>query len=211
MVSAVLSREPGNLDGGTYIDVAFIDILFSFSQAIAPTSMLFDDDPRPGETLFTGKYPSTNVYETADDRYVVIAAIEDHFWEAFCQAVGREDLVDVRMPDDEAERAALRSELETLFRSRTRDEWMELATDDIPITAVHTFEEAIAHPQIRSRDLVEEHNELPPRIGYPAKPTSEIDGGGTPSPELGQHTAELLREHGYSPDEIEAMRAEGVI
>lgn len=46
------------------------DVVMSLSHTITP--MAFDgQDPRPGETVLTGKYPTHDVYETKDGRYVV--------------------------------------------------------------------------------------------------------------------------------------------
>jgi len=56
IVGGLLSRELGN--GGEYIDVAMTDVVASFSQAISHEA-LTGDDPRPGETALTGRYPGT--------------------------------------------------------------------------------------------------------------------------------------------------------
>jgi crotonobetainyl-CoA:carnitine CoA-transferase CaiB-like acyl-CoA transferase len=166
-----------------------------------------DDDPPPGETVLTGKYPSYGVYETADDRYVVLAALEPHFWENFCAAVDREDLVDAHHSSDPAEVAALEAELDALFRERTRDEWAaDLADEETMVSPVKTLVEAIKDPQIRSRDIIEDGS--PPRIGFPAKGTG-IGETDESVPDLGEHTGTVLRQHGVK--NLRELRADGVI
>jgi crotonobetainyl-CoA:carnitine CoA-transferase CaiB-like acyl-CoA transferase len=204
ILGALLSRELGH--GGEYIDVSMTDIVLSLSQSVAPMAFA-DADPRPGETVLTGKYPSYGVYETADDRYVALAALEPHFWENFCAAVDREDLVDAHHSSDPVEVAALEAELEALFRERTRDEWAaDLAEAETMVSPVKTLAEAIEDPQIRSRDIIEEGS--PPRIGFPANGT-DIGETDESVPELGEHTAAVLRRHGI--ENLDELRADGVI
>ena len=106
ILGALVSRGIGNTDS-EYVDVAMTDVVASFSQAVAHEA-LTGDSPRPGETPLTGAAPWYGVYETANGRYITIAAIEEKFWTRFCEAVDREDLLDAHMTTDPAERAALR-------------------------------------------------------------------------------------------------------
>jgi len=207
--SALLSRELGNT-GGEYLDVALTDAVVSFSQALAPAA-LGDDDPRPGETPLTGRYPWYDVYETADGRYVTLGALEPRFWTAFCEAVDRPDLVGAHMTDDSAELAALRAELTELFRSRTREEWAELAADaDAALGAVYTPTEALEHPQIEARGYVE-RGDGAPRVGLPLCGSDRPAGPDGGPPGHGEHTDEVLTAAGLSATEVERLREAGVV
>ena len=204
ILGALLSRELGH--GGEYIDVSMTDVVLSLSQSVAPMAFAADD-PRPGETVLTGKYPSYGVYETADDRYVALAALEPHFWENFCMAVDREDLIDAHHSTDPAEVAALEAELEALFRQRTRAEWAAaLADEETMLSPVKTLAEATEDPQIRSRDIIEEGSL--PRISFPAKGPG-IGETNESVPGLGEHTAVVLRRHGI--ENLDELRADDVI
>jgi alpha-methylacyl-CoA racemase len=203
IVGALCSRELGNT-GGEYLDVAMSDVLLSFSQALAPDA-LGGETPRPGETALTGEFPWYDIYETADGGYVTIAALEPQFWRTFCEAVGREDLVDVHMSEDSATRAALREELVELFAQKSREEWQaQFEGIDATVESVRTLTEALDHPQTDSRELVE-RGAGPDRIGFPAR-SSEHAESGEGVPDHGEHTESVLREAGYEDDDFERLR-----
>jgi alpha-methylacyl-CoA racemase len=206
LLGALCSRALGNT-GGEYLDVAMTDVLLSFSQALAPDA-LGGETPRPGETALTGALPWYGVYETADGEYVTIAALEPPFWKAFCETVGREDLVEMHMTDDDATRAALREELSAIFAAKTREEWEEkFADSDATVEPVRTLTEALDHPQIESRELVE-RDSGPARIGFPAQSSEHADPGvGVPA--HGEHTVQVLREAGYTDADLERLNEVG--
>ncbi len=205
VVGALCSRALGNT-GGEYIDVAMTDVLLSFSQALAPDA-LGGATPRPGETALTGALPWYGVYETADGGYVTIAALEPPFWQAFCETVGREDLIDAHMSEDEATRAALREELDGIFAAKTRDEWESAFEDsDATVDPVRTLSEALDHPQTDYRGVV--HPQNPERIGFPARSSNHADpAAGVPA--HGAHTESVLREAGYTDDGLAELRESG--
>ena len=209
VVCALLSRELGG-NGGEYIDCSLTDPVLSFSQSIAP-GVFMGEDPRPGETSLTGRYPWYDVYECADGRHVTIAALEPVFWQGFCEAVDREDLLEHHTTDDPAEMAALREELESLFASRTRDEWVEAIGDaDAAVDGVYTPTEAFEQPQVEAMDIVEESGEELPRVGYPARGEGVPDGPLGGAPGHGEHTDELLREVGLSQAEVDGLVEDGI-
>lgn len=208
IVGGLLSRELGN--GGEYVDVAMTDVVASFSQAVAHEA-LTGGDPRPGETALTGEYPWYDVYETADGRYVTLAALEPKFWAAFCEEVDREELVDAHGSDDPAELAAVREELEDVFASRSRDAWIEQLSDETMVGPVCTPAEAVEHPQLEARGLVERPDDAPPRVGFPAAGSNVPEDHDESVPDHGEHTDELLASVGYDEDELAELRETGAI
>jgi alpha-methylacyl-CoA racemase len=212
IVEALLARELGNA-GGEYVDVSMADVVASLSQSVAYQAFTGDPaDPRPGETPLTGGLPWYDSYETADGRWVTLAALEPKFWEAFCEAVDRTDLVDEHGSDDPDVLAALEAELEALFRERTREEWEAVLGDvDAAFAGVYAPGETVEHPQIRARELVEDAGEAPPRIGFPARhretqttPTEDV-------PDHGEHTRRYLTSAGYDDDEIDRLLDSGAV
>ncbi|WP_254522170.1 CaiB/BaiF CoA transferase family protein [Natrinema caseinilyticum] len=208
IVGGLLSRELGN--GGEYVDVAMTDVVASFSQAVAYDA-LTGDGPRPGETRLTGRVPWYDVYETADGRYVTLAALEPKFWRAFCEEVDREDLVAHHDTEDPAELTAVREELADLFASRSRDDWLDELSDETMTGPVCTPAEALAHPQLEARGLVERSGDAPPRVGFPAVGSNVPDSHDESVPGHGEHTADLLASVGYDDDEIDDLRGAGAI
>ncbi len=208
IVGGLLSRELGN--GGEYVDVAMTDVVASFSQAVAHEA-LTGGDPRPGETALTGGVPWYDVYETADGRYVTLAALEPKFWQTFCEETGREDLADLHGTDDPAELEAVREELETLFASRERDAWLDELSDETMTGPVCTPAEAVEHPQLEARGLVERPDDAPPRVGFPAVGSNFPESHDESVPDHGEHTDELLAAVGYDEDELADLREAGSI
>lgn len=209
ILGALVDRAFGE-GGGEYLDVAMADVMTSFAQYHVGDAVR-DEAPRPGEARVGGKYPCYSVYETADGRYVTLAALEPPFWEAFCEAIDREDLLDAHLSDDIAVRAELRAELETVFASVTREEWEQrLGGTDAATMGVYTLPETLAHDHTAARGLVVEFEDWPARLGFPAKTRSDLQIEGA-IPGHGEHTEDVLREVGYADAELAALLDDGVI
>lgn len=209
IVGGLLARELGTVES-QYIDVSMTDVVASFSQAVAHDA-LTGGNPRPGETALTGAFPWYDVYECADGRFVTLAALEPRFWEFFCDAVGRSDLIDEHMTQDSAARSALREELANIFQERSRDDWLDHLGDETMTAPVLTPRETFEHPQISARGLVERGDGAPPRVGFPARGTTIPDRDTGSVPGHGEHTDELLIEAGISDEELEALHASGAV
>lgn len=206
IVGALCSRELGNSDG-EYIDVAMADVALSFSQVVAPQA-LAGENPRPGATPLTGDFPWYDTYETADGSYVTLAALEPKFWQSFCETVEREDLVSEHMNTDPATMQALREELESIFRERTREEWENIG-DGATVDGVYTPREAVEAAQFNERGVIRRDVDQAPRIGFPAvSDTPETDES---IPAHGEHTDAVLRSIGYDQRMLEQLRKTGAI
>jgi crotonobetainyl-CoA:carnitine CoA-transferase CaiB-like acyl-CoA transferase len=218
VLGGLLSRELGAGDrddggqAGERIDVAMTDVLLSFSGIVAADAFA-GGDPTGRESHLTGRYPCYDVYATADDRLVTLAALEPRFWRAFCGAVDRPDLLDRHLSPDPAVREALRGELTAEFRSRTREEWDRLArrTEGTMVAPVRTVREAVESDHAAARGLIRgQGSSAGPRVGFPAIPS----GGLSPEesvPGLGEHTDAVLGEAGLSDERIAALREAGAI
>lgn len=204
VLGSLLSRELGDQQG-EYLDVAMTDAVLSLSQ-IVTSEVLGDGDPRPSETELTGKYPCYDVYETADGEYVTLAALEHRFWEAFCEAVDKPQLVDRHKADSAEARATVRSELADTFAARTRAEWESMLSDrDVMVAPVRSPVEALADDHVRARDLLDDVDEAIRRIGFPVRCDVGPDGGTGGVPDFGEHTAAVLEDAGLGDDEVRAL------
>jgi alpha-methylacyl-CoA racemase len=86
----------------------------------------------------TGAAACYRIYDTADGRFLTVAALEPKFWQRLCELLDRPDLA------DRAFEPSIR-ELEELFRTRTLAEWLDvLEHDDTCVGPVLTLEEAAA-------------------------------------------------------------------
>ena len=110
---------------GQLVDVSMADGALSWLALVAGRYFADRAVPRRGELELAGGLICYRPYECADG-WVTLGALEPKFWRAWCEGVGREDLVaaQLELPGSEAHR-----EVEGIFRSRTRAEWLEFAAE----------------------------------------------------------------------------------
>ena len=178
---ALLAAELGNLDCGAH--------------------------PTRGQEILNGGAACYAVYRCADDRYLSVGALEPKFWIAFNTAIGRKPYVSelVAAP---AQQERIRGEIAAIIATRPRDEWLAImAAHDACCEPVLELDELEAHPQHVARNVfftVDGGAAGPLRqvrtpLGAPHAPT--------PPPRLGEHTDAVLRDYGFSADEIAALYA----
>jgi crotonobetainyl-CoA:carnitine CoA-transferase CaiB-like acyl-CoA transferase len=172
-------------------------------------------EPRGGERPLIGQAPCYNVYRCSDGKYVALGIIEPHFWQRFCDAVGLAEFREQQWPEGHDARRQMRR-LQALFASKPRDEWVKALTPiDIPFSAVNAMAEAFQDVQLQHRAMLQsvEHavEGRIPQLGFPIKLSHTPCTMRTAPPTLGEHTDHILAALGYSPSEIEGLRASKVI
>jgi len=186
---------------GQYLDISILDCVVSLLQVPLADWLASGCVPERGRMPLSGKQACYNVYETADGQHMALAALEHHFWEAFCLAVGRPDWVQRQQDPDQG---SLIAEVSALFGAQPRDYWSTLlATHDCCCEPVLAIDEAFAHPQVRHRGLLHGRSLATPLVSQ-SRPA-------VPAPRLGQHTTEILAELGYEADDVQRLRRQGVI
>ena len=208
VLAALVSRQQTGL--GQYIDMAMSDGAMSLACLAASDYLVSGTPARPGEYFLNGAYPCYNVYATADDKWLSIACTEPWFWSNLCRVLSCEEYIEGQFdPDKFPEMFAF---LRRKFREKTRDEWFELLKEqEICATPVYGLEEALADPHNRARGMITEleHPEYGkiPQIGVAPKFSATPGRVRTPAPKPGQHTEEVLREAGFSTEEIARLTA----
>lgn len=147
-----------------------------------------------------------------------ISAPEDHQQAALWRVLGREDIPATAAYASEALRAQnvadLTAELEKTLAARPALAWeAELNEAGVPAMAVRTVNEALAMPQLASRDLFHTFEGLPGWEKAFTVAKLPFVMSATPAaldrrpPLLGEHTEEVLRDFGVDEDRIAAIRA----
>jgi alpha-methylacyl-CoA racemase len=142
-------------------------------------------------------------YECADGRFISIAPIEQKFRELLFERLG--------LPYTADDGTKLRAKLETLFKTRTRDEWCALLEGtDACFAPVLSMAEAPHHPHNLARGSFVEVDGITqpgPAPRFSRTPST------LPSPpqEIGEGTRSALNEWGIAKERIEELLAAGVL
>ena len=135
---------------GCYLDVAVADGVLALMSLQIDDVLATGAEQRPGTAPLSGRYACYDVYRTADDAWISVAAIEGKFWANLCGLLDRKDLID-RQFDDEAQ-DDVRAALAAAFETKTRDEWVAtLSAADTCVAPVLSATEAAADPGFGSR------------------------------------------------------------
>lgn len=194
-------------------------------------SMLWFQQLNVFTTLVTGKQyvkfpryetktPINLDYQCGDGKWLFVGASQLQYWEPFCRGVGRPELIsDPRFvtADDRAKNSReLIVLLEEMFMQKPRAHWIDLLTKaDVVHAPINEMKEAVQDPQawINGYLMNIDHPVLGKvkTYGFPIRFSETPFEFKRVAPQLGQHTDEILRECGYTKDEITALRNEAVI
>jgi crotonobetainyl-CoA:carnitine CoA-transferase CaiB-like acyl-CoA transferase len=202
------------------VDVSLLaTALWSMATDIAPS--LVDRRPLRARYRHEELNAMGNRYPCADDGWILINMPEGRYWPTFCAALGEPEWgedPDFDTPKKRYDRMAeIVERIDAITRTRTAKEWGQIFDDAGVIWGpIQTLPEVVDDPQARAMGMFVEQE-------YP-------DGGGTfdtlaipiriqgadigprgTAPDLGADTDDLLGDLGLSADEIDALRADGIV
>lgn len=164
-------------------------------------------------------YAPGDVYKTKDG-YIAVSAKDDAQWETFCRTLEAEALLEKEEYETNELRLAhadqLKEDLEKLFAEHGMHE-IEQSLEQAGIAAAHVMgiEEALEDEHLLARKMVidvEDPGVGPIKlVGNPIKLSESKPVTDIPSPLLGENTEEILAEIGYTEEDINQLREEGVI
>ena len=200
--------------GGRRVEVPLLDTAIASLINVASGALVTGQEPR----RFGNAHPHIVPYQPfrAADGWVTVAAANDGQFRKMCEAIERFDLFE-QYPTNASRvegREDLIAELDSVFATRTADDWAELLDGaGVPAGKIRGVLDAIEAATDAGHDprVTVEH----PAIGPLSLIGSPIRTDGMPSPTapplLGQHTAEILRECGVDDAEIDALSASGAV
>jgi len=209
ILTAYIARERSCQ--GQFIDISMTDGVISLLSIHLVKYLVDSKIPEGGRMQFNGQFPCYRVYKTKDGKYMTLAALEEKFWEHFCIAIERRDLIKKQF-DDSIE---TKKELEKIFKSKTRTEWEKISENvDCCLEPVLNFKEVTEHPQLKSRNLffdIDHQSVKIPNVRIPFLMSGVNNMPRNPAPLWGEHTEEILISIGYEKERIASLKNKGVV
>jgi formyl-CoA transferase len=214
----VALHERDRTGSGRWVQTSLLESMIAMMDFQAARWTIAKEVPEPA-----GNHHPTNVpmgcFATADG-YVNIGGADGRLLTSLCEVVGLPWIPADPRFDSLARRSANRAELNALIGARlqtrsTADWVVAMNAAGVPCGPVYRMDEVFADPQVEHLAMTEavEH----PVLGHLdiVRNAVRMTGGPrtvrAPSPEIGAHTGEVLRELGYRAAEIERLRADSVI
>ncbi|WP_096190258.1 CaiB/BaiF CoA transferase family protein [Evansella halocellulosilytica] len=185
ILSGLIQR--GKTGEGTYIDFSMANAMMSFMS----NHVLFHQETgsQHGVPFLGGEIVSYQIYETKDERFVSLAALEKKFWVNFCHAVKREDWIEAHDSPAKEENNVY-SDLKVLFSERTLEEWTQFSIKvDCCLTPILETSELASFPYFqKGQKVVDSKWGMVQVFTHQGSPLEEA----SPPPVLGEHTEEIL-------------------
>jgi len=212
VTAALFHRE--RTGHGQAVEVPMFESLAQFVLGDHLAGLTFD--PPIGGTGYP-RLAHRRPYATKDG-YLCVLVYNNKHWKSFLEAVGRPELVTDTRFSSQGNRAQHIGEIydivAQIMQERTTAEWIELLDAvDIPVSRLNSVEDVVADRHLAESGFfsTEQTGAGPQRAMR--TPTSWNDSppdAQRPAPRLGEHSAEVLREAGYSDREIEELARSGV-
>ena len=216
ILAALIERE--RTGHGMYVEVSLLSTAMSLMGYMAQNYWVTGKSPVP---MGTG-HPALAPYQAfvASDAPLMIGVGNDAQWRRFCAMAGLEDKVDDPRFVTNKARVDNFDQTVALVQEKISGapvaHWLEKCRDaGIPCAPIHTLEEALHHPQVIERGMVQKlpHPVLGdmPSVACPVRFDSQAPMSLSAPPLLGQDTAAILAEIGYDDADIESLRARGIV
>ncbi|MBL8134100.1 MAG: CoA transferase [Anaerolineae bacterium] len=172
---------------------------------------------------YGNRHPQIAPYEplqAGDGRWFVLGVGSDNTWQKFCAVAGLEVLAHDSRFSSNADRVrnydALMPYVREVLQRHSADEWLQILRDaDVPVGKINTVAEALADSHLLERNFIVELEH--PELGTLKSLATPVHMSASPlryerhPPTLGEQTDEILHELNYSREQIQDMRAWGVV
>lgn len=208
MVCALLeSKHSGQ---GQVVDAAMIDGAAALmASTFAANQVGFWSDERGTNLLDSGSH-FYEVYETADGKYISLGSIEPKFYAALLEKLG-DEAKHFENQFDMENWPAMKERMTAIIKRKTRDEWDEVFDGvDACYAPVLSMAEVRHHPHHQARGTFVDDGEVWQPAPAPrfSRTEAKIQHAAAT---IGEHSEEILREFGFSEEQIETRIASGAV
>ena len=201
-----------NSKQGDYIDLSMYDSLISWTPHIAGRSLIDGENVDPKSERTQGGAAFYRPYRVKDGEFITLGGSEIKFVENFLSAVGAEEYLEVARQPAGAPQEALHNYLSKIFLTKTRDEWVNwFEGKDICFAPVLQMTEAFENEHLVARDMLLRDPEGNAYLGIPIKYKEEPGNIVMSAAVIGEDSAGIARELGYSDDEITELNKKGIL
>ena len=204
-------HERNSSGKGQVIDAAMTDGSAILMNAVFGIMNRGGWSDKRGTNLLDGGSHFYNTYETADGKWVSVGSIEPQFYALLLKKSGLGDSGGLPEQMSREDWPALQENLQSIFRTKTRDEWDEIMLGtDICYAPVLNFEEARAHPHNTERQTFVEQDGIHQAAPAPRFSRTETElpaSCGAP----GAESKSILAEAGFAAEEIEVLISSGAV
>jgi crotonobetainyl-CoA:carnitine CoA-transferase CaiB-like acyl-CoA transferase len=197
---------------GDYPDLSMADSIVACMPNNLGTAMAERRQPDLSEERSLGGNAMYAIYETRDGDWIVLGAAEIKFATNLLTALGRPDLIELcRLPPGRGQ-DPVREFFRSAFRTKTKAEWVEwFKGRDIAFAPVRTLPEMLEDPHFQARGMLLKDERGWDHIGVPIQFANEPGRPRLTAPAHGEHSSQILRELGYSGEEIGRLEGKGVV
>ncbi|MCE5265582.1 MAG: CoA transferase [Deltaproteobacteria bacterium] len=210
ILAAVVHRQATG--EGQYVDVSMTDGAVAFNALFAAAYLVDGTETCCEEGVLNGG-SLYDFYEAKDGKFLSFGGLEPQFFAAFCETIGRPDLIAGGVIPPDLPR--VKEKIREVMKSKTRDEWIALfAKVDACVEPVLSLGEALRDAQVEARGMVVEVEA--PGCGTVRQPGHPISYSATPPAygpagvASGVHTREVLLGLGYREAEIDEFEKTGL-
>ncbi|MBI4766288.1 MAG: CoA transferase [Deltaproteobacteria bacterium] len=218
-VLALLARVRSGKGKGQHVESSLTN------ASIALQSGTFIDYPGlerkyPGDTGLKGLSASHRLYETQDKRWIFIMAYQPEHWSSLCQVLGQETLLSDPRFENEPDRKKNDQTLVEIFieafKGKPAAEWVSaLSQAGVPVALGQSAEEVIRDPHCDANNYfaqIQDPDFGPVRLPGVGPQFSGMSGIiRRAAPKLGHHTEEILKELGYTEEQINTLKNNRII
>ena len=207
VLAALVDRDRS---GGRVVEAAMTDGAASLMSPFYEMHATGTWDDTRASNLLDGAAPFYTTYATSDGRHMAVGALEPKFYAELVDGLG---LGEADLPEqlDATRWPELRDRFAAVFAGRTRADWEGVFDGtDACVTPVLGLEEAPMHDTNSLRGVFADHTGHPlpaPAPRFDVDLPGELAGPSAP----GDNTNEILATAGYDEQEVERLRADGVV